>query len=132
MNPWKPNRSEWRTFIVMMPVFDVIINTLLFGKRFFQEPQVMVGSFMVILVIGFISWYFHIATMHLLRIQYPALPPSVKRVLLLAVLHLSLVFASRVVMFYGYDAVHLFGYQINKSDVGQSLLAGIGLTLVAS
>ena len=70
--------------------------------------------------------------MHLLRIQFPALSQTVKRVLLLAVLHLSLVFASMVVMFYGYDAFHLFGYQINKVDFGQSLLAGIGLTLVAS
>src|SRR5688572_614691 len=132
MNPWKPNKTEWRTFIIIMPVFDVIINSLLFGKPFFQEPKVMVGSFLVIFVIGFISWYFHIATMHLLRIQYPALSQTIKRVLLLAVLHLSLVFASMVVMFYGYDAVHLFGYQINKVDFGQSLLAGIGLTLVAS
>ena len=132
MNPWKPNRTEWRTFIIIMPVFDVIINSLLFGKRFFQEPKVMFGSFVVIFLIGFVSWYFHIATMHLLRIQYPALSQTLKRVILLAVLHLSLVFASMVVMFYGYDAVHLFGYKINQADFGQSILAGVGLTLVAS
>src|SRR6478752_1637921 len=122
MNPWKPNRTEWRTFIVIMPIFDVIINTLLFGKRFFQEPMVMVGSFLVILVIGFISWYFHIATMHLLRLRLPALSQTVRRVLWLAVIHLSLVSASMVVMFYGYDVFHLFGYVLNLSDFRQSLI----------
>src|SRR6478609_2355758 len=132
MNPWKPNRTEWRTFVIVMPVFDVIINSLLFGKRFFQEPKVMIGSFLVIFVIGFVSWYFHIATMHLLRIRFPALSQTIKRVLLLAVIHLSLVFLSMVVMFYGYDAVNLFDYKVNTSDFGQSVLAGIGLTLVAS
>lgn len=132
MNPWKPNRTEWRTFFVLMPIFDLVINSLLFGKAFFQDKALFAGSFLVIFVIGFISWYFHIATMHLLRVKLPALSQTIKRVLLLAALHLSLVTISMVVMFYGYDALHLFGYQLNFSDFLKSLIAGICLTLIAS
>lgn len=132
MNPWKPNRTEWRSFILLMPVLDVVINSLLFGKRFYQERSVMIPSFIIIFCIGFVSWYLHIVSMHLLRIRYNELSETLKRVLLLAAIHLSLVSLSMVVMFYGYDSLHLFGYRLEQENFIKSLLAGVSLTMIAS
>lgn len=132
MNPWKPDRTEWRTFLVLMPVLNVVINLLLFGRRFLAEPPLMIASFTVLSVIIFISWYLHIASMHLLRVRFPNLSQTLPRVLLLAAAHLTLVSTSMIVMFYGYDAFHLFGYTLNEANFFKSLMAGVALTLIAS
>ena len=132
MNPWKPKKIEWVTFLILMPVVGVIIGALLYGKRMFTEPRTFFYAFLVIHLIGFISWYLHITSMHLLRVWFPSFNETLKRVLLLGTIHLALVSLSMTVFFYGFDAIHFLGYKLDVYNFRMSILVGIALTMIAS
>jgi two-component system, LytTR family, sensor kinase len=132
MNPWKPSKIEWITFFLLMPVLDLVLNSLLFGPRFFSHFPTFIYGFVAVYLIGFVSWYLHIASMHLLRVTFPEFSQTPKRVVLLGITHLALVSLSMVVFFYGFDAVGFLGYKVDPSQFRLSLLVGIFLTMIAT
>lgn len=131
MNPFKPTRIEWITFFTLMPVLGAILYYLLFGERY-KDMKVFSQAFPLISLIGFVSWYLHIISMHLLRVRLPHFQQTFWRLCLLAIAHLLLVSSSMVVFFYGFDAIHFLGYQLNVRNFKLSLLVGVALTLVAT
>src|SRR4051812_44193182 len=96
--PWKPARIEWITFLILMPMLDIVINLLLFGKRFWTK-EVLVISFVVTSVVIFVSWFLHITAMHWLRMRLPEFRQTLLRVTLLSSLHVALISLSMVVFF---------------------------------
>ena len=132
MNPWKPTRLEWITFLILMPVLDVLLGYLLFSDAFFSNTSIFLQGFSIIYVIGFISWYLHIATMHLLRVELPEVSQTRLRVVLLGITHLTLITLSMVAFFYGFDAIHFLGYNLDVHSFKLSLLLGVALTMIAT
>lgn len=132
MNPWKPNKTEWATFFVLAPFVNTTLCALLFGKRYFNEGSVFINATLTVLIIVFISWYLHIASMHYLRIKLPAFSQTRIRVFLLAITHLGLASLSMVTFFYGFAAVNFMGYTFNADDFRMSILVGVAITMIAT
>jgi two-component system, LytTR family, sensor kinase len=132
MNPWKPTKIEWITFFALMPFIDVVLNYLLFGDRIWTDVGVWLYSFPVIYVQGFVSWYFHIAAMHLYRVWFPLLKHAVYRLTLLFFTHVGLTSLTFTMIFYGYDMFHFLGYVFNGDNLKIAVLAAIALTLIAT
>lgn len=132
MSPWKPTKIEWITYFALMPFIDVVLNYLLFGERTWHDVHIWLYSFPIIYVQGFISWYFHIVTMHLYRIWFPLLKQAVYRLVLLFFTHVGLTSLTFAILFYGYDLFHFLGYEFNGDNLKISILAAIALTLIAT
>jgi two-component system, LytTR family, sensor kinase len=132
MSPWKPTKVEWITFFSLMPILAVVLNMLLFGRRILHEADIWKYSFPIIYVQGFVSWYFHIVTMHWYRVQFPQLNQALLRVTLLFFTHVALTSLTFAMIFYGYNAVHFLGYELDLGKLKLSILVAIALTLVAS
>ncbi len=131
MNLFKPTKIEWITFFTLMPVIGFILTYLLFGDRQ-NQSEVFIDSFPVVFSIGFISWYLHILSMHWLRVKFPEFRQTIFRLFLLAIIHLTLISFSMVVFFYGFDAIHFMGYQLNVEKFKLSIVLGFAVTLVAT
>src|SRR4051812_27610095 len=110
MNPWRPTKIEWITFFVIMPLLDVVMNYLLFGNRVFDDYRIWAVGFPLIFLIGFCSWYFHISSMHLLRVKLPGLKETGHRLMLLFFITLIQIFLTMWIIFYGLAFVHFLDY----------------------
>ena len=133
MKNWlKPNRFEWITFLVIMPFLCLLLNNLLFGMNGFRDYKVWLLSFPTIYMLGLVSWYLHIVTMHWLRMQFPHIRQTSRRLILLFVTHITLMFLTCIVLFYSYDASHFLGYHLNTRNLQFALYWSIGVTMIST
>jgi hypothetical protein len=133
MRNWiRPNKLEWLSFLLGMPILCIILNYLLFGDRQFYDPKIWLYSFPVIYLQGLASWYLHIAVMHRLRTRFPDIKQTRQRLLTLAVLHICLTSLTFVTLFYAYDAFSFLGYTLSGAQLINSLLVGVGLNMIAT
>ncbi|HUS01086.1 MAG TPA: histidine kinase [Chitinophagaceae bacterium] len=128
----RPRRVEWVSFYTMMPVLCFVLNYLLFGDRIYTDERIWLYSFPVIFLQGLVSWYLHIAVMYWLRIKFPLLKQTSKRLSILALAHISMTFLTFVILFYTYDAVHFLDYNLDKDKLRICLFVAIALTMVAT
>ena len=132
MSPWKPTRLEWISFFVIMPLLALGLNYLLFNDRLWHDGSIWLYSYPLIYIQGFGSWYLHIASMHWYRVLFPALKQTGIRLVLLAATHIALTSLTFAMIFYGYDAFHFLGYQLEMEQFKLSILMAVALTLVAT
>lgn len=129
---FKPTRIEWISFWILMPVISIAASFLLYGELFFQSLRVMIGSFAAVYLIGFISWYLHILSMHVLAVLMPDLSQTVPRLILLVLVHFLLISLTMFTYFYGFDAVHYLGYKVNRENFRVGIWVGLFLTMIAT
>jgi len=132
MSAWKPSKTEWISFIAIMPVNAALLNYLLYGERMWHDEKIWLYSFPVIMAQGLVSWYFHIVTMHLYREKFPLLKQTTIRLAYLFLTHICLISLTYTVLFFGYDALHFLGYTFDSSNYKIVLLMGVALTMVAT
>jgi hypothetical protein len=128
----KPDKVDWISFVIAMPVLCIILNQLLFGNRQFHDYRIWLYSFPYIYLQGVISWYLHIVIMHKLRGWFPHVRETALRLTILGLAHIALVVITYVFLFYAYDAVHFLGYELNGEKLKLALYIGIGKTLIAT
>jgi two-component system, LytTR family, sensor kinase len=133
MKAWlKPNKIEWLTFLVMMPVVAVAFNYLLFEERLWSDIVIWQYSVPIVYVQGFLSWYAHILIMHALRREYPLIEQTIKRLMVLAIFHIlltSLTFASIILI---YNETGFLGYYEQTWHMQTAVFIAIALTMVAT
>jgi two-component system, LytTR family, sensor kinase len=133
MKAWmKPSRIEWITFFALMPVLTLLLNILFFGNRTWTDHKVWLYSFPVVYIQGWLSWYLHIISMHWLRLRFPSIKQTPKRLTILAVTHIGLTTLTFWSLFYGYDAFHFLGYTLDFGQFMNSVLIALALTMVAT
>jgi two-component system, LytTR family, sensor kinase len=133
MKQWmKPSRLEWISFVSIMPLICILLNQLLFGPRQWKDVEIWFYSFPVIYVQGFCSWYLHIFVMHWLRVALPSMKQTTVRLTVLALLHVTLISLTYIILFFAYDATHFLGYQLDSTRLYYALFSGLGLTMVAT
>ena len=128
----QPRKVEWLSFFAMMPVLAVVLNYIMFGERLWEEKEIWFYSFTVVYIQGFLAWYFHIVVMHWLRLKFPFINQTTKRLLILALLHTLMTAASFLLLFFIYDRFGFLGYQLNNDAVQAALLLSIAITLIGT
>lgn len=133
MKAWmKPTKLEWVSYLTLMPVLALVLNLLLFGNRVWSDSEVWIYSVPLVLGQGLASWYLHILAMHWLRVAFPDIKQTVKRLLILAISHILLTSLTFAALFYSYDATHFLGYELDVAQFRISILVAIALTMVAT
>jgi two-component system, LytTR family, sensor kinase len=132
MNPWKPTKIEFITFLILSPVLTTLVNILLFDNRVYTDSQVLAYSFPISIIEIFVFWYFHIIVMHWYRIMMPELRQTLLRLCLLTITHMVMSSLTFLVLFIGYDAFHFLGYKFDPETFKSSVWMAICLTLIAT
>src|SRR5690606_30545087 len=109
-------------------IISIATGMVMYRDRFYQEVDVLLGAFAAIYLIGFLSWYLHIVSMHYLAILLPKLSQTIFRLILLTIVHMSLITLTMYTYFYGFDAIGLFGYRFNQESFKTGLWVGVFLT----
>ena len=128
----QPRRVEWLSFFSMMPVLSFVLNYIMFGDRLWSEMDIWYYSFTVIYIQGFLSWYLHIVVMHWLRIRFPLIKQTSKRLVILGLSHMLLTSGTFLFLFYAYDYFNFLGYEFQSEGFQSALLLSVALTLIAT
>jgi hypothetical protein len=70
--------------------------------------------------------------MHWLRIRFPDIRQTSKRLFLLALSHITLVSLTYIVLFYSYDELKFLDYQLDWKQLKLALYSGIGLNIIST
>ncbi|GAB4092601.1 sensor histidine kinase [Flaviaesturariibacter terrae] len=115
-----------------MPFLSILLCNLLFNIRLFTDRDVLLFAGPAVFAIGMVTWYVQILLMHWLRIRLPQVSQTTKRLILLAIAHLSLSLACYTVIFYGFDALHFLGYRFDARYYRFALLTGLLVTMLGA
>jgi hypothetical protein len=133
MKAWmKPNKIEWISYFAGMPVIALVLNLLFFGSRVWHDADIWTYSMPLVIAQGIVSWYLHVLTMHWLRVVFPDIRQTVRRLILLGITHILLISLTFAMLFYAYDATGFLGYEFETYQFRNSLLVGIALTMIAT
>lgn len=133
MKAWmKPNKLEWVSYFSLMPILALILNLMLFGDRFWHDSRLWLYSYPLVFVQGFFSWYLHVIMMHWLRVKFPRIDQTLLRLILLTICHILMTGLTFALLFYVYDALHLFGYSLDTGRQKESVILAVGLTMIAT
>lgn len=109
---------------INMPLVVILINALLFGKRFFTELKVFVLSGFVVLLVMTISWFFFTWLAVTIRSRLPSSKDLIQR-MAITILIIGVVQALVMTLFFkGYDYFHFLGYELDETKFYWTLVAG--------
>ncbi|HTE26239.1 sensor histidine kinase [Flavitalea sp.] len=132
MNPWKPTKIEFITFLLLAPVLTLLFNIMLFGDRVYSDGLILAYSFPVTFIDLFFFWYFHILVMHWYRVRLPRLNQTLLRLSLLTITHIIMSVTTFWVLFKAYDYNHFLGFTYVPGTMKSVIWMSICLTLIAT
>ena len=126
----KATKLQWFSFLASMPIIDFLLNYILFDQRIFKDIQIWLISFPLIYAIGIVSWKGHTIISNGLKITYPLIRQTRKRLLIMALCIIPFMSRSMTLIFFLYDHFHILGYQLALTDLKLGLLVGLGVNLI--
>lgn len=126
----RPTRLQVFSFIVSMPVIDVVLNYILYEERLFHDGRLWLFSFPLIYLIGVSSWRTQVGIQNWIQFRFPGLKQTSKRIILLSTLILPVMSVSVIVILYLYDYFSVLGYAIKRNDMRNVLLVGFSINLI--
>lgn len=131
MKKWyQPTRLQWHSFLASMPVISVLLNNVLFGQRFFREPGLFIGSFLLIFAIGVLSWRGHVVIGNWIKHRYPSIKQTRTRILILALCIIPFMSISILLIVLLYDQLSLWGFAMSADSVRFALILGFCVNLI--
>jgi two-component system LytT family sensor kinase len=131
MKNWmKPTKTEWITFLVLMPVIDIIALYIMFSERVWTDIDLWLYSFWIGYAVGVLTFYINIVIMHRFQQLMPDLKQTPKRVTLIVVSHILITTIAFGCVFWGYDAFALFGFKAQMQQFKLSVWIVIGMVML--
>ncbi|MCK7558341.1 histidine kinase [Chitinophaga sedimenti] len=118
-------RKDLLIFSGMMPVMIVVLNAVMFDKRYFTEWYVFIGSSLIMTVLISILWMGLTWIAVTLRDRFPLHEQMMKRLSIAIFLFIVSTALLITLMFWGYDHFRLFGYRMNEARYEWTILAGM-------
>jgi hypothetical protein len=127
---YKPSFLEWLTLLVMFPIIITTAGYQLYGKRYFADLEVYAFSTLLIGSLSICFWYLYFSLIQHLGGYFTTLSDIWKRVVSLIMLDIVVVKVNMAVVFYGFDAFGIFGYQFNQDHFVFCSIIGIIVTVI--
>ncbi len=131
MNIFKPTRTEWISFLILMPVIDIVTLYIMFGDSIWHKPEALLISFCINYGIGVFAFYLDVIVMHEIQIALPRLDQTVKRIILIVLAHIIITIAVFTVVFNVYDAASLFGFKKDLQQLNLSIWVVIAMVMLS-
>jgi two-component system LytT family sensor kinase len=104
--------------------FTLLVNHLLFGYRYFNELNVFLWATAVTSLVMAISWECHTRVGVILRIRFYRDRDIIRRLVIANVLFLIITGITLAIIFWGYDYLRFFDYDLDESKYDLALGCG--------
>jgi two-component system, LytTR family, sensor kinase len=132
MRWYRPNRVEWTSFAIMMPLLMLVMHLLLYGTARFLSPEILLFSYPINTAFGLFVWYTLLACQQKIRGRFRSYGQSLVRTILLISVHIVATVVYFVVVALTFDHFHFFGYTFNTERYWIIMLTGLVFSLVSS
>jgi len=129
---WLPQytRKDLLIYAINMPFIVILINCLLFGKRFFTEPKILFLSGFIVLVIMTVIWFLFTWVAVTVRNRFPS-NSELKKRLIITILLIGIIQALVMTLFFqGFSSFHLFEYELNETRYYWTLAIGFMINIL--
>ncbi len=124
-------KDTWIFLAVCIP-HVILLNTLLFGKRYFTEALVFVAASIVTFIILALSWYLHTWIAVTLRNRFSNDRDLIKRMAIAIVLFTLMTGIIVTMLFYGYSYFHFMKYEFDEALYNWALATSMLLNVFAT
>jgi len=131
MTVFKPTKTEWISFLVLMPLINIITLYIMFGDTIWHKWQALLVVFCANYIIGTVTFFLNIFIMHKFQQWMPDLKQTVKRVIFIAVSHIIVTIIIFSVLFSIYDAASLFGFKKDIVQLNLAIWVVIGMVMLS-
>lgn len=131
MTALKPTRTEWISFLILMPMINIVTLYIMYGEAVWHRLNVLLIVFCINYVIGVLVFFLNIFVMHKLQQALPHRAQTVRRVIFVVLSHIIITIAVFSVLFYVFDAVSLFGFKKDMQQLNLSVWVVIGMVMLS-
>lgn len=131
MNAFKPAKTEWITFLVLMPVINIITLYIMFGESIWHRLDVLFIVFCINYLIGLFTFFVNVFVMQKFQQAWPHLNQTVKRVTFIVLSHIIITIVIFSVVFNIYNAAALFGFNKDLQQLNLSIWVVIGMVMLS-
>jgi sensor histidine kinase YesM len=125
-------RKDWIIIGVLLPPVIVLMNYWIFGNRYFTEAGVFWLSTAITSIVAIISWLLQIVVAVHLQRKYPRYSDTVKRLAIALSLYILLTSFTISIVFWAYDFVHFFNYQLDWGRLMWAIITGMVVDVLAA
>ncbi|MGB8190289.1 MAG: hypothetical protein WCF67_00150, partial [Chitinophagaceae bacterium] len=111
-------------FYLLLPAFAIGTCFMLYGDRYLNDWRILVFGTLITAVITFVLSATHITIANFIRSKMQQEDKLVKRLFISAIIYFPITALFVTGIFFGYDAIGLFGYTFNKTGYGWGLFTG--------
>ncbi len=127
----KPPKLQSYAFWISTAIIAFAFMFIMFGEKVLAEWHIWPVSITIFYSLGFILWYLHFQSDEFLRKRFPSLGQTSERILYTLLLNLILLTPGLLLVLFVFDRLHLFGYQINQTDLKYGYVVGFAVNVTA-
>jgi hypothetical protein len=131
MKPVKPNKVEWMSFFVLMPVIAGGTCFVLFGSDWFMHGRYWLFGFGYMMVVGLSLWYLDVVLTRYIHNKFAAYQDTIKRMGALLIKQIVVITISTTLSIVGMMELPLDGFYPGTAQFWFSILIALGITLIA-
>ena len=126
------SKHDTRIAMFIMPPYVLVINYLLFGKRYFTELPVFLKSTLIFLAVGFVMYKLISLFAIAIRGRLPQRRDALKRGFYLVATAFVVTASIITILFWGYDYIHFMDYELSVANYRWALLISLILNIIAT
>ena len=126
------SKHDTRIAMFIMPPYVLVINYLLFGKRYFTELPVFLMSTLIFLAVAFVMYKLISLFAIAIRGRLPHRRDALKRGFYLVATAFIVTGSVVTILFWGYDYIHFMDYELITANYRWALLISLILNIIGT
>ncbi len=127
----KPNKVEWVSFFVLMPVIAAATCFVLFGGGWFLQASLWLYGFMYMMVTGLVLWYVDVVFTRYIHNNFAAYQDTVKRIAALVIKQVLIITTSTTLIIAGIMRFPVADFYPGTTQFWLCIVIALVITLIA-
>jgi sensor histidine kinase YesM len=132
IKPFSYSKKEGLIAVIFLPPFAFLLNFILFGTRYFSGVKIFFVATILTLAILLLTYVSCGMVATVLNNRYPKYSQTFTRIAIGLAAYIAIMVAAISIIFWGYDYINFFGYQMNMNQYAWCLIVGIFLNVLAT
>jgi len=117
-------------FFISMPFITFALCYIMYGQRMLYEWKPWVYGFILIYIIGYISWRLHYQYDYFLQTKFPGVEQTRNRVSYKLLINIMIMSPSVLVILFVFSYFHIAGYYAKPEDITSMLMVGFSTNII--
>jgi len=131
MKPVKPNKVEWMSFFVLMPVIAGATCFVLFGSNWYANLRFWFFGFGYMMLVGLFLWYLDVVLTRYIHNSFSAYEDTLKRIAALVLKQFVVITISTTLSIVGIMQLPVENFYPGTGQFLASIGIALGITLIA-